>query len=134
MSLSTQLRNDRKVVVWHVENLSAGDISLRRVANAQNENDENRGGGSHDLQYIDFGNWKIISIEFRRCQTSVRQMTASQKFINSNLNAHLLTLGRLLGKKIGLHHPLVGVTNPKYKLLHLLTTNYVFAREEGTSF
>ncbi len=34
---------------------------------------------------------------------------------------------------IGLYHPLDGVTNPKYKLLHFLTTNF-WKREEGTSF
>jgi hypothetical protein len=34
-------------------------------------------------------------------------------------------------KVLGLDHPLDGVTNPKYKLLHLLKTE---KREEGTSF
>jgi hypothetical protein len=32
------------------------------------------------------------------------------------------------------NHPLDGVTNPKYKLLHFLTTKYFLQREEGTSF
>jgi hypothetical protein len=35
---------------------------------------------------------------------------------------------------MGLDHPLDGVTNPKYKLLHLSTTKKVLQREEGTSF
>jgi hypothetical protein len=35
---------------------------------------------------------------------------------------------------MGLNHPLDGVTNPKYKLLHFLTTNLFLQREEGTSF
>jgi hypothetical protein len=34
---------------------------------------------------------------------------------------------------IGLYHPLDDITNPKYKLLHFLTTNFL-QREEGTSF
>jgi hypothetical protein len=34
---------------------------------------------------------------------------------------------------MGLHHPLDGITNPKFKLLHFLTTN-ILQREEGTSF
>jgi hypothetical protein len=34
---------------------------------------------------------------------------------------------------MGLYHPLDGVTNPKYKLLHLLTTK-IFLQREGTSF
>jgi hypothetical protein len=34
---------------------------------------------------------------------------------------------------IGLHHPLDGATNPKYKLLHFLTANF-WNREEGPSF
>jgi hypothetical protein len=29
---------------------------------------------------------------------------------------------------IGLHHPVDGVTNPKYKLLHFLTTKYFIAK------
>jgi hypothetical protein len=28
----------------------------------------------------------------------------------------------------GLHQPLDGITNPKYKLLHFLTTKYFFAK------
>jgi hypothetical protein len=36
---------------------------------------------------------------------------------------------------IGLHHPLDGVTNPEYKLLHFIQlTNFFLQREEGTSF
>jgi hypothetical protein len=35
---------------------------------------------------------------------------------------------------IGLHQPLDGVTNPKYKLQCFLTTNFFLQREEGTSF
>jgi hypothetical protein len=37
-------------------------------------------------------------------------------------------------KEMGLDHPLDGVTNPKYKLLHFLTNNFFLQREEGTSF
>jgi len=36
--------------------------------------------------------------------------------------------------QIGLHQPLVGITNPKYKLSHFLTTKYFLRRDEGTSF
>jgi hypothetical protein len=35
--------------------------------------------------------------------------------------------------KIGLHHPLDDITNPKYKLLGFLTTIFL-ERDEGTSF
>jgi hypothetical protein len=35
---------------------------------------------------------------------------------------------------MGLNHPLDGVTNLKYKLLHLLTTKNFLQRDEGTSF
>jgi hypothetical protein len=35
---------------------------------------------------------------------------------------------------IGLYHPLDGITNPKYKLLHSLTANFFLKREEGTTF
>jgi hypothetical protein len=38
------------------------------------------------------------------------------------------------GKTIGLHHPLDGVTNPEYKLLHFIQLNIFLQREEGTSF
>ncbi len=31
-------------------------------------------------------------------------------------------------QKIGLLHPLDGVTNPMYKLLHFFTTKYFFAK------
>jgi hypothetical protein len=34
---------------------------------------------------------------------------------------------------VGLHHPLDGVTNPEYKLLHFLN-NFFLQIEEGTSF
>jgi hypothetical protein len=34
---------------------------------------------------------------------------------------------------MGLYHPLDGITNPMYKLLHFLTTIFL-QREEGTSF
>jgi hypothetical protein len=34
---------------------------------------------------------------------------------------------------MGHYHQLDGITNPKYKLLHFLTTNFL-QREEGTSF
>ncbi len=34
---------------------------------------------------------------------------------------------------IGLHHPLDGVTNPKYELCFIQLSNF-FQREEGTSF
>jgi len=36
--------------------------------------------------------------------------------------------------KMGLNHPLDGITNPKYELLHFLTTKFFLQREEGTSF
>ena len=32
---------------------------------------------------------------------------------------------------IGLHHPLDGVTNPKYKLLHFIELTIVFAERRG---
>jgi hypothetical protein len=35
---------------------------------------------------------------------------------------------------IGLHHPLDGVTNPEYKLLHFLNKYFSLQIEEGTSF
>ncbi len=35
---------------------------------------------------------------------------------------------------IGLHHPLDGVTNPKYKLLHFIQLTFSLQKEEGTSF
>jgi hypothetical protein len=35
---------------------------------------------------------------------------------------------------IGHNHPLDGITNPEYKLLHFLQLTKFFAREEGTSF
>jgi hypothetical protein len=35
---------------------------------------------------------------------------------------------------IGLHHPQDGIINPKYKLLHFLTTKLFLQREEGTNF
>jgi len=31
-------------------------------------------------------------------------------------------------KPTGLYHPVAGVTNPKYKLLHFLTTNFFAKR------
>jgi hypothetical protein len=34
------------------------------------------------------------------------------------------------GTSVGLYHPLDGVINPKYKLLHFLTTKNKFCREE----
>jgi hypothetical protein len=37
-------------------------------------------------------------------------------------------------KIIGLHHPLDGVTNPKYKLLHLIQLTFFFQKEESPSF
>jgi hypothetical protein len=33
---------------------------------------------------------------------------------------------------MGLHHPLDGITNPKYKLLHFLTTKMKFCKEKNT--
>jgi hypothetical protein len=38
------------------------------------------------------------------------------------------------GKPIGLHHPLDGVNNPEYKLLHFIQLTNFLQREEGTSF
>jgi hypothetical protein len=38
------------------------------------------------------------------------------------------------GIAMGLDHPLDGVTNPKYKLLHFLTTKIFLQREEDTNF
>ncbi len=35
---------------------------------------------------------------------------------------------------IGLHHPLDGVTNSKYKLLRFIQLTIVLKKEEGTSF
>ena len=35
---------------------------------------------------------------------------------------------------IGLHHPLDGVTNPKYKLLHFIQLTNFLQRKEDTSF
>jgi hypothetical protein len=35
---------------------------------------------------------------------------------------------------IGLHHPLDGVNNPKYKLLHFIQLTNFLHRKEGTSF
>ncbi len=35
---------------------------------------------------------------------------------------------------MGLHHPLDGVTNLKYKLLYFLTPNKKNLKEKGTSF
>jgi hypothetical protein len=35
---------------------------------------------------------------------------------------------------MGLHHPLVGITNPKYKLLCFIKTKKNLQREERTSF
>ncbi len=37
-------------------------------------------------------------------------------------------------KRIGLHHPLDGVTNPEYKLLRFIQLIIFLQREEGTSF
>ncbi len=35
---------------------------------------------------------------------------------------------------IGRHHPLDGITNPEYKLLHFVQLTEFWQREEGTSF
>jgi hypothetical protein len=35
---------------------------------------------------------------------------------------------------IGLHHPLDGITNPKYKLLRFIQLTIFLQKEEGTSF
>jgi hypothetical protein len=37
-------------------------------------------------------------------------------------------------ESIGLHHPLDGVTNPKYKLLRFIQLINFLQRDEGTSF
>jgi hypothetical protein len=38
------------------------------------------------------------------------------------------------GKTIGLHHPLDGVTNPKYKLLHFIQLTNLFCKEKALAF
>jgi hypothetical protein len=35
---------------------------------------------------------------------------------------------------IGCHHPLYGITNPEYKLLHFIQLTNFLQREEGISF
>jgi hypothetical protein len=45
----------------------------------------------------------------------------------------MVTISNKIFHPIGLYHPLDGITNPKYKLLCSLTTNFL-QREEGTSF
>ncbi len=47
---------------------------------------------------------------------------------------HNLRLTKLLRFIIGLHHPLDGVTNPKYKLLCFIQLTIFLQREECTSF
>ncbi len=42
--------------------------------------------------------------------------------------------GKTRANPIGLHHPLDGITNPKYILLHFLTNKYFLQRGEGISF
>jgi hypothetical protein len=37
-------------------------------------------------------------------------------------------------KLIGLDHPLDGINNPKYKLMHFLTTKLFLLREEVTNW
>jgi len=37
-------------------------------------------------------------------------------------------------QSIGLHHPLDGITNPKYKLLRFIQLTIFLQKEEGTSF
>ncbi len=59
------------------------------------------------------------------------------KFIFKNKQLFCLLLKKAVRKHVdemGLDHPLDGITNPKYKLLHFLTTNFFLQREEGTSF
>ncbi len=41
---------------------------------------------------------------------------------------------KFLVHKIGLHHPLDGITNPEYKLLCFIQLTIFLQREEGTSF
>ncbi len=40
----------------------------------------------------------------------------------------------MFGAPKGLYQPLDGVTNPKFKLMHFLTTLIFLQREEHTSF
>jgi hypothetical protein len=52
----------------------------------------------------------------------------------SMLNSHKSGLFHLTSKPIGLHHSPDGITNPNYKLLCFITTNFFLKREERTSF
>ncbi len=60
-----------------------------------------------------------------------RKIKLSQTIVKINLNKNLKCLKFFLS--IGPYHPLDGVTNPKYKLLHFWKTNFL-RKEEGTSF
>ncbi len=66
-------------------------------------------------------------------------LSCTTKRPSENTGAHLQaliynTLTCDIPKLTGLYRPLDGITNPKYKLLHLLTTNFFSPKEEGTSF
>ncbi len=59
------------------------------------------------------------------------EVTMSMKLFFSSLTMmpkNLRTSGNFV--PIGLHPPLDGITNPKYKLLHFLTTNVKFCKEK----
>jgi hypothetical protein len=51
--------------------------------------------------------------------------------VKQTLSTFILQSSKTLRTK-GLYHPLDGITNPKFKLLHFLTTIFL-QREEGTS-
>jgi hypothetical protein len=63
---------------------------------------------------------------FRLLMLSIITPSITIKVLNKMLSVAI--------KPIRLCHPLDGITNPKYKLLHILTAKTFLQREEGTSF
>ena len=73
-------------------------------------------------------------------QNNVRKLLV-RRFVNTNpdVDKHKQAVIKknfetfLKPFKIGLYHPLYGITNPKHKLMCFLTTNFLQS-DEGTSF
>ncbi len=73
-----------------------------------------------------FRTFKMVTLKrsgLNLLKQKMKNMTLEPNFINSYY----------LYFTIGLYHAPNGVTNPKYKLLHFLTTNFLQI-EEGTNF
>jgi hypothetical protein len=85
----------------------------------------------HEVHFVQHAEWCSVACKYLKVMHAANAACCMAPMLLSANTASQVWV-RSVMKTIGLHHPLDGVTNPEYKLLHFIQLKFFFAKRRGT--